>query len=92
MAAEDKTQVSIRIPVAMLEDFESVARVLDRDRTWVMLRALRAYLHGEGDQLLNEAKGLEELDAGNGMDFDEVLDEADAIVAAARSHRRAKAG
>ena len=35
---------------------------------------------------------VEQLDAGEGVALDEVLDEADAIIADARSRRRAKAG
>ncbi|TGW07386.1 ribbon-helix-helix protein, CopG family, partial [Mesorhizobium sp. M2D.F.Ca.ET.145.01.1.1] len=59
MATEDKTQVSLRVPAAMLADFERIATALDRDRTWVMLRAFRVYLDGEGGHLLDEMKGIE---------------------------------
>ncbi|RWC30063.1 MULTISPECIES: ribbon-helix-helix domain-containing protein [unclassified Mesorhizobium] len=92
MATEDKTQVSLRVPAAMLADFERIATALDRDRTWVMLRAFRVYLDGEGGHLLDEMKGIEELDAGQVVDFDEVMDKADAIIAAARNSRQAKVG
>jgi predicted transcriptional regulator len=92
MATDEKTQVSVRVPTAMIGEFERIAVVLDRDRTWVMLRAFRTYLDGEGAQLLEEAAGLEQLDAGEGVAFDTVLDEADAIIAGARSRRRANAG
>jgi len=92
MKVDDKTQVSIRVPAAMIGDFERIARALDRDRTWVMLRAFRTYLDGEGRQLLDEIEGLDQLDAGEGIDLDDVLDEAEAITAAAHSNRRAKAG
>ena len=92
MSTEDRTQVSIRVPRAVLADFERIAQALDRDRTWVMLRAFRAYLDGEGGQLLDEVTGIEELDAGKTVDFDVVMDKADAIIALARSERRAKAG
>ncbi len=91
MATEDKTQVSIRIPTAMLGDFERIAHVLDRDRTWVMLHAFRTYLDGEGAQLLEESVGLEQLEAGEGVSLDAVLTDAEAIIAAAQSARRIKA-
>jgi predicted transcriptional regulator len=90
MVTEDKTQVSLRVPAAMLADFERIAEALDRDRTWVMLRAFRGYLDGEGGHLLSEMKGIEELDAGKVVDFDEVMDKADAIIAATRNSRQAK--
>ena len=85
MVAEDKTQVSLRVPASMLADIERIARALDRDRTWVMLRAFRDYLDGDGGQLLTELKGIEQLDAGHVVDFDDVMDKADAIIAAARN-------
>ncbi|MET3595119.1 putative transcriptional regulator [Mesorhizobium shonense] len=90
MPIEDKTQISIRIPVGMLANFDRIAHALDRDRTWVMLCAFKSYLDGEGGHLLEEIQGIEELDAGRTVDFDEVLDKADTIVAAARNKRHAK--
>ena len=92
MVAEDKTQVSLRVPASMLADIERIARALDRDRTWVMLRAFRDYLDGDGGQLLTELKGIEQLDAGHVVDFDDVMDKADAIIAAARNSRQARVG
>ncbi|MDX8529910.1 ribbon-helix-helix domain-containing protein [Mesorhizobium sp. VK25A] len=92
MPIEDKTQISIRVPVAMLADFDRIAHALDRDRTWVMLRAFKSYLDGEGGQLLEEIQGIEELEAGQAVDFDEVMDKADAIIAAARNKRQARVG
>jgi predicted transcriptional regulator len=92
MAAEDKTQVSLRVPASMLADFERIATALGRDRNWVMLRAFRNYLDGEGGHLLHELKGLEELDAGHVVDFDEVMGKADTNIAAACSTRQTKVG
>jgi len=91
MPVEEKTQISIRVPIAMLADFDRIALALDRDRTWVMLRAFKSYFEAEGAQLLEEVKGIEELDAGQSVDFDEVMAKADAIIAAARNKRQAKA-
>lgn len=90
MASEDKTQVSIRIPTATLSDLERIARALDRDRTWVMLRAFQVYLDGEGGHALDELDGIEQLDAGRAVDFDVVMDKADAIIAGTRSSGNAK--
>lgn len=92
MSAADKTQVSIRVPAEMLADFERIASALDRDRTWVMVRAFRAYLDGEGAQLLEELGGIGELDSGHGVDLGETLEKADAMVAAALKIRHIGAG
>jgi len=88
-----KVQISMRAPADMIEDFNRIAQAMERDRTWVMLRALRRYLDEEGADLLREAEGIAALDRGEGIDFDQVMDEADAIIAAARArHLVRKAG
>jgi predicted transcriptional regulator len=87
-----KTQLSIRIPVAMVEGLDRVAAALDRDRTWVLLRACRQYLEAEGADVLNEANGLASLDRGEGQDFDDVMAAADGIVAAAKGGQPKQAG
>ena len=81
MAAEsDKALVSLRMPAEMCAAFDRIASVLDRDRTWVMLRAFRRYLDEEGDYVLREAAGLAALDRGEGVAFDDVMDEIDGII------------
>jgi predicted transcriptional regulator len=87
-----KIQLSLRVPVGMVESFERIAKALERDRAWVMLRALRQYLDREGGDVLQEAEGLAALDRGEGMDFDAVMDEADGIIAQAKAERARKAG
>jgi predicted transcriptional regulator len=92
MLTHDKTQVSLRVPNEMLQEFELVARALDRDRTWLMLRAFRQYLDAEGAEIIQEAEGLESLDRGEGVDFDEVLSKADAIISSARKREIRRLG
>ncbi len=79
-----KVQLSLRVPAGMADEFTRIAAALDRDRSWVMLRALRLYLEGEGSDVLRDAEGLAALDRGEGADFDAVMDEADAILALAK--------
>ena len=83
--AAKTTQTSLRVPVDLLATYDRIAAALDRDRSWVMLRALRHYLDGEGAGVLREAEGLAELDRDEGVEFDAVQAEADAIVTQARS-------
>jgi len=87
-----KAQVSIRLPAPMLDCFDRIAAALERDRTWVILRALRQYLDEEGADVLNEAAALASLDRGEGLDFDAVQAEADAIITQARDKKRVKTG
>jgi predicted transcriptional regulator len=75
-----KAQLSLRVPLDVVESFDRIAKALDRDRSWVMLRALRLYLEGEGAELAAEAAGLAALDRGESVDFDSVLDEAAALI------------
>jgi predicted transcriptional regulator len=91
-AIVEKTPISIRVPVDVLGDLDRVAAALDRDRSWVMLRAFRQYLDNEGAEVLQDAAGLASLDRGEGADFDDVQAEAEAIVARARADRVGKAG
>ena len=76
----EKTSVSLRVPVEICDAFDQVATVLERDRTWVMLRAFRHYLASEGAYILTEAEGLAALDRGEGVDFDDVMNEIDDII------------
>jgi predicted transcriptional regulator len=41
---QDKKQISIRVPTDVVAKFDKLAAHMDRDRTWVMLQALRRYL------------------------------------------------
>jgi len=81
----ENVQVSLRLPAEMREAFDRIAVALDRDRSWVMLHALRQYLDDEGADVLREAEGLAALDRGEGIDFDEVMGEIDDIIAGAEA-------
>lgn len=88
--AKGKVQVSIRLSAEMHKAFGKIADTLERDRTWVMLRAFRQYLENEGGDVLKEAEGLAALDRGEGVDFDEVMDEVDDIIAQAEARHAPK--
>jgi predicted transcriptional regulator len=92
MTKHEKMQVSLRLPTSLVGDFDRLAEILDRDRTWVMQKALVAYLTSEGAEILADAKGLEELDRGESIDLDDVLEKARKLVAAADGRRALRAG
>ncbi|WP_244619167.1 CopG family ribbon-helix-helix protein [Rhizobium sp. 18055] len=74
----------------LVATFDHIAQVLDRDRSWVMQKALKQYIEHEGIDILRDAQGLDELDRGEGVDLDDVLEKARMIVdAAERRQRRA---
>ena len=72
--------ITLRLPLDVLGDVESIAKASDRTRSWVMVRALRLYLAGEGAEILNIAKGLREIENGEAHDMDDVLAEIEEIV------------
>jgi predicted transcriptional regulator len=87
--ATKSTQTSLRVPQDILAAYDRIAAALERDRSWEMLRALRSYLEAEGADVLRDAGGLDALDQGEGVDFDAVQAEADAIVAQGRRRTEA---
>jgi len=81
----EKIQISLRAPAATIEAFDAIAEALDRDRTWVMLQAFSSYLKAEGGVILQEAKGIAELDRGESVDFDEAMEAIDEIISDAEA-------
>jgi predicted transcriptional regulator len=79
-----RTQISLTTLNEDVASFDKIANLLQRDRNWVMLRAFRFYLEGEGRDLLRYADGLTSLDRGEGQDFDAAMDELEGVVAKAR--------
>jgi predicted transcriptional regulator len=92
MASSERTQVSMRVPNEILADFDRIAAALERDRSWVMLRAFKSFLENEGALILDETEGMAQLDRGESFDLDDVLAEAEAIIAAHEAKIARKAG
>jgi predicted transcriptional regulator len=92
MLNNEKTQVSLRLPSPLVAKFDEIAGVLDRDRTWVMQKALSQYLAGEGAEVLRDSQGIAELDRGESVDLEDVLDKARTIVDAAEYRRGQRVG
>lgn len=72
--------LTLRLPTDILADVEAIAAVSQRTRSWVMVRALRTYLAGEGAEILRAAEGLRQLQDGSSHDMDTVLNEIEEIV------------
>lgn len=71
--------ITLRLPVDVLGDIERIAGAVDRSRSWVMVRALRLYLAGEGEEVLSLLAAREQSAADGGHDADDVLRELMAI-------------
>ena len=87
-----KVQISLRIPAEMVEAFDTIAKGMERDRSWVMLRALKQYLDAEGADVLRELEGLASAERGELVDFDDVMAEAAEIIRQAEQRQKRKAG
>lgn len=72
--------IALRIPDDVLRDIERIAEASDRTRSWVIVRALKLYLVGEGAACLAILRGRDEGAAGVGHDAEDVLTELDRIV------------
>ena len=68
------SHVSLRVPNDVVVAFDRIAAALERPRSWVMLRALRQYLDdGEGREIEEDTESIAELDRGESVPFEEVL-------------------
>lgn len=72
--------ITLRLPVDVLEAIERIAKTSDRSRSWVMVRAMRLYLVGEGAEILNVTDGMAQLDNGESEDMDDVIAQVEQIV------------
>lgn len=73
--------ITLRIPVDVLASIETIAQTCDRTRSWVIVRALRSYLRGEGEDILAVRRGREQIAAGESHDMDDVLRDLEALMA-----------
>jgi predicted transcriptional regulator len=82
------THVSLRVPSDLIEAFDKLAAVLERPRSWVMLRALRQYLEeGEGAEIAEDTESIAELDRGERVSSEEMQQRLEAIITRAEKTR-----
>lgn len=72
--------ITLRLPVDLLDQIEEIAKACGRTRSWVMVRAMRAYVAAEGDDILAIERGRQEVEEGKVYDLDTVLAEIDEIL------------
>lgn len=88
MADDNKTQVPLTLPSETVEAFDRLAGILEQDPATLMRQALDQYLASTGRQALEDAQGLDELDRGDSIELDDVLEKARRIVETAELNRR----
>ena len=72
--------ITFRLPRDVLAAIERISATSDRTRSWVMVRALRLYLAGEGAEILSVADGLNQLGNGESEDMDDIIAQVEQIV------------
>lgn len=72
--------ITLRLPGEVLAAIEQIAATSDRTRSWVIVRAIRLYLAGEGAEILSVADGIDQLNNGESEDMDDVIAEVERIV------------
>jgi len=65
--------ITLRLPVDLLQEIEAIAAASDRTRSWVMVRAMRLYIKGEGQETLDLAEAKQDIRDGKFIDMDEFL-------------------
>jgi predicted transcriptional regulator len=72
--------ITMRLPKDLLDDVETVAATCQRSRSWVIVRAIKAYMMAEGSEMLDVARARADFAAGLGEDLDDVLRDIDEIL------------
>ncbi|MDM9627833.1 ribbon-helix-helix domain-containing protein [Rhizobium sp. S152] len=73
--------VTLSIPAEVLADIEAIAEATDRSRSYIIVRALKAYLLNEGANIFASIRGHEQIAAGEYQDIDDVISDMDRIIA-----------
>ena len=73
--------ITIRLPVDILAEIETIAQTTERSRSWIIVRALKSYLQNEGADILAYRQGMQDIENGNVSDLDDVLEDLERIVA-----------
>lgn len=72
--------ITHRLPKDLLEKLDLIAKESDRSRSWYVVRALRYYFQGEGNDIINAIEGREDIEKNGGHDMDDAIREIEDIV------------
>jgi predicted transcriptional regulator len=81
------TIVNVRLNTETKEALDLLAQEMDRPRAYLAARAIEDYVQRNSWQVAAIKEGIRQLDAGQSHDFDEVLEELDAIIAEEEAER-----
>ncbi|WP_137156420.1 CopG family transcriptional regulator [Rhizobium sp. FKL33] len=72
--------ISVNIPEDMAASLERIAAGMNVGRDVLVTTLLKSYLETEGQEVLDILDAQQDVEDGNTVDFDEVLEKMDAIV------------
>nr|WP_314260316.1 ribbon-helix-helix protein, CopG family [uncultured Devosia sp.] len=72
--------ITLRLPIDVLAEIERIATASDRTRSWIMVRAMRLYLAGEGAEVLTAVKGRDDIRAGKSYLAEDLFAEVEEII------------
>ena len=70
---EPQITISARIPESLGAQIDQLATVLDRNRSWIVEEALRAYIEDEIEFIKAVQEGLDAYEAGRVIPHEEVI-------------------
>lgn len=79
--ATTSESVTLRIPSDVLSTIQTIADATERSRSYIIVRALRAYLLNEGSDILEAIEGRQQIAAGEHEDLDDVIADMERIIA-----------
>lgn len=83
----NSTTMTIRVPVEVSNKLSRLAKGTDRSRSYLAAAALSAYLDRELEIIEGIQQGLADVEAGRVVPHEQVVAEAEAIIARAREAR-----
>jgi predicted transcriptional regulator len=72
--------ITVRTDPEVVAQIGFLAQAMDRSRNWVIEEALKQYIQAQSWQLEGIKQAQASLDRGEGIPFDAVMDEMDALI------------
>lgn len=87
----NSTTMTIRLPIEVSDKLSRLAKGTDRSRSYLAAAALSAYVDRELEIIEGIQQGLADVAAGRVIPHEQVMAEADAIIAEAREAKARRA-